>query len=123
MLRAGGPKLRDRFLTFVDCHEVAWELGMAVLAVVYVGVGFLADDPGAPAAYTTLDAALTVIFIAEFGSRFTAASDRRLYLRGHIVDLVALMPAVRGLRIARLLRLLRLVRAFAGVFRFVSGLE
>ena len=61
--------------------------------------------------------ALTTVFAAEFVSRFVAARDRRAYLRGHWIDLVALVPASRGLRILRILRLLRLVRTFAGVYR------
>ena len=53
----------------------------------------------------------------EFASRFLSSRNRGQYLRGHWIDLVALIPATRGLRIARLLRLLRLVRTFAGVYR------
>ncbi len=95
---------------------------MAVLAVAYVVVGFAGDDADA-ATRPTLDAAetvLTIVFAGEFVSRFLASYDRARYLRGHWVDLVALIPAARGLRIARLLRLLRLVRAFAGVYRATS---
>ena len=114
---------RAAFLAFVDCHEIAWELTMAALAVAYVVVGFLSDEPGAPSVYGAVDIALTAIFVAEFVSRFAASYDRGRYLRGHWIDLIALIPVARGLRLARLLRLLRLVRAFAGVFRFVSGLE
>lgn len=115
--------MRDQFNAFVDRHATAWELGMAVLAVLYVAVGFLGEDPAAPGVYGLLEPILTAVFIAEFASRFLASRDRRAYLRGHWIDLVALIPVARGLRIARLLRLLRLVRAFAGVFRYVSSLE
>lgn len=114
---------RATFLDFVDRHEIAWELSMAALAVAYVVVGFLSDDPGASIAYGSIDLLLTAIFVAEFVSRFTASYDRPRYLRGHWIDLIALVPVARGLRLARLLRLLRLVRAFAGVFRAVAGLE
>lgn len=96
---------------------------MAALAIVYVAIGFAADDPSAPPALGTLDVALTTLFVAEFAARFLASRDRMGYLRGHWIDLVALIPTARGLRIARLLRLLRLVRAFAGIFRAVSSLE
>jgi len=115
--------MRDRFLAFVERHETAWELAMAVLAVAFVVVGFLADDPGASPVYAVIDAPLTGIFVAEFGSRFGASHDRIGYLRGHWIDVVALIPTVRGVRVLRLLRLLRLVRAFSGLFRFVSQLE
>lgn len=114
---------RAEFNAFVARHEIAWELGMAALAVAFVIVGFLGDEPGAPPAYALLDTVLTVIFVAEFASRFLAAYDRARYMRGHWVDLIALVPVARGLRVARLLRLLRLVRAFAGLFRFLSAVE
>jgi voltage-gated potassium channel len=114
---------RGAFLDFVERHEIAWELTMAALAVAYVVAGFLSDEPGSSSIYGSIDAVLTVIFVAEFGSRFVASYDRVAYLRGHWIDLVALVPVARGLRVARLLRLLRLVRAFAGIFRFVSHLE
>jgi len=116
---------RDRFNAFVARHEIAWELAMAGLAVLYVAVGFALDaaDPALHGGLLVVETALTVVFVAEFGSRFGAARDRLAYLRGHWVDLVALIPVVRGVRIFRLLRLLRLVRAFAGVHRALTHVE
>ena len=112
--------MRDRFNAFVGRHDVAWELSMALLAVVYVAIGFALDEPAlqqmAPALEVS-ELVLTAVFAAEFVSRFAAARDRTAYLRGHWIDLVALVPAARSLRILRILRLLRLVRAFAGVYR------
>lgn len=61
--------------------------------------------------------------MAEFASRLVAAPSRSAYLRGHWVDLIALIPTTRGTRLLRLLRLLRLVRAFAGVYRVLLHLE
>ena len=46
--------LRERFNAFVAAHESAWELAMAGLAILFVAVGFAADDPGAPALLVTL---------------------------------------------------------------------
>ena len=112
--------MRDRFNAFIARHDMAWELGMALLAIVYVAVGFALDDAAFQSMAPTLEAtelALTVVFAAEFTSRFAATRDRAGYLRAHWIDLVALIPASRGLRILRILRLLRLVRAFAGVYR------
>lgn len=95
---------------------------MAALAVAFVVVGFAVNEADASTrpALETAELALTVIFAAEFGSRFLASYDRLAYLRGHWIDLVALIPAGRGLRIFRLVRLLRLVRAFTGVYRAMS---
>jgi voltage-gated potassium channel len=111
--------MRDQYNAFVERHDVAWELGMAFLAVVYVAIGFALDDPALAAtqALPLAEAVLTAVFAAEFASRFGASRNRSAYVRDHWIDLIALVPATRGLRIARLLRLLRLVRAFAGVYR------
>jgi hypothetical protein len=38
------PGWRGRYLAFIDRHDIAWELAMAVLAVAYVVVGFAAAD-------------------------------------------------------------------------------
>ena len=108
--------MRDRYLAFIARHEVAWELTFAGLAVAYVLVGFTDETP----AVQVTESALTLAFAAEFATRIAASYDRRAYLRGHWIDLVALIPTVRGFRLARLLRLLRLVRAFAGVYRLLD---
>ena len=116
---------RERFNTFVARHEVFWELTMAALAIAYVGIGF-AGDATSGATRTNLEAldlGLTIIFVAEFGSRFGATFDRAAYLRGHWIDLFALIPVARGVRVLRLLRLLRLVRAFAGLYRTLEHFE
>jgi voltage-gated potassium channel len=117
--------MRNRYNTFIARHDIAWELGMAALAVVFVAVGFWSDE--APAdeqgLLVAIETVLTVIFVAEFVTRLAAAYDRRAYLRGHWIDVVALVPAVRGARLLRLLRLLRLVRAFAGVYRALTHMR
>lgn len=113
---------RDRYIAFIARHEVAWELSFAAFAVIYVAVGVLADDNDSPALAAT-EWTLTAIFAAEFASRLLASRDRRVYLRSHLVDILALVPPVRGLRILRLLRLLRLVRAFTGVARALTTVE
>jgi voltage-gated potassium channel len=116
--------LRERYNAFIDRHEIAWELTFAALAIVYVLVGFASPETGAELEAVFLaNVLLTVVFAAEFLSRFLAAYDRRAYLRGHWVDLIALVPAVRGLRALRLLRLLRLVRAFSGVYRALDDVD
>jgi voltage-gated potassium channel len=117
--------MRARYNAFIDRHEIAWELGMAFLAVIFVAVGFSLDErpPGLEPLLLALDYALTLVFVVEFGTRLAAAHDRVSYIRGHWIDAFALIPAVRGLRLARLVRLLRLVRAFAGVYRAIMRAE
>ncbi len=97
---------RERVEAFVAQHNVAWEVGLAVLAVAYLVLSF--DTDFGPGVFAWLIAPLAVIFIAEFALRFWAARSRIQYLRGHWLDLVSCIPLVGGLRSLRLLRLLRL---------------
>ncbi len=115
---------RDRYNDFIARHELAWELLMAAFAVLFIVVGFAADEaqPERRPLLEALEVGLTLLFVAEFASRFLAARDRRGYVRGHWIDLVALIPA-GPTRLARLLRLLRLVRLFAGLYRALTSIE
>lgn len=117
--------MRDRYNAFIDRHEIAWELGMGFLAIIYVAVGFTLDSapPDMAAIVLPMEFALTVIFVGEFTTRLAAARDRRAYLRGHWIDVLALIPVARGLRVARLLRVLRLTRFFAGSYRALMRAE
>jgi len=116
---------RRSYTAFVERHEVAWELTMGALALIWVALGFLIDQigEGLRPDLETAELALTAVFVVEFASRLYAAHDRTQYLRGHVIDALALVPPIRALRVLRLLRLLRLVRAFAGFYRVVMHLQ
>jgi hypothetical protein len=117
--------MRRRYREFVGSHEVAWELAMAGLAVAYVAVGFAGEDANTAtwAWMPAVEGLLTGVFLAEFVTRLVAAESRLRYLQAHAIDLVALLPLARGLRVARLVRLLRLVRTFSGVRRAFLRIE
>lgn len=116
--------MRSRINEFVARNEVAWELGMGALAIAYLIAGFAAEEGGsAGETASAVELALTIVFVLEFAVRFAAAIDRRAYLRGHWIDLLALIPIVRQFRLLRLLRLLRLVRTFAGIYRALLHVE
>ncbi len=116
------PSVKVRYRSFVERHEVAWELFFAALAVVFVSLAFVPADPGSEEEATLylIEWLITGIFIVEFGSRLWAAPVRPVYVREHIVDLISCIPPIRWLRWFRLLRLLRLIRAFAGVGRAMT---
>jgi hypothetical protein len=38
--------MRDQLNGFVERHDLAWELAMAFLAIVFVAVGFAIDEVG-----------------------------------------------------------------------------
>lgn len=115
--------MKRQITAFIERHETAWELSMAVLAILFVWIGFASDDAASAGQLQAAELALTGLFAVEFGVRFWAAPSRRGYLQGHWIDLVALIPVIRQIRILRLLRLLRLVRAFAGVYRALMHVE
>ena len=115
-MAARPASLRDRYLSFIARHAIAWELAFGALAVVYVVIGFAAEGATQPT-LAVVEAVITAVFVLEFASRFLASYDRRAYLRGHWIDLIALLP------LARWLRLLRLVRLFAGFNRALGNVE
>jgi voltage-gated potassium channel len=97
---------RARVTAFIDRHHVAWEFGMAALAVVYLAFALGLDN-----GYGVPEVALGVlgaVFLAEFSVRLWAAPSRKVYFRQHWIDLVSSLPLVGGLRSVRLLRLLRI---------------
>jgi voltage-gated potassium channel len=116
---------RAAFNEFVERHEVAWELAMALLAIIWVALGALLDEvpTGSRPELEVIELALTGVFIIEFATRLAAAHDRLRYLRGHCIDALAFVPPIRALRVLRLIRLLRLIRAFSGIYRVSMHVE
>jgi voltage-gated potassium channel len=97
---------RGRLTAFVQRHDVAWEFGMAVLAVIYLAIGFLVDEGKGVSSFAL--GGLALVFFTEFSARLIDAPSRKLYLRQHWIDLVSCIPLVGGLRSIRILRLIRL---------------
>lgn len=62
-----------------------------------------------------VDAALTIIFLADFVYRLTTAPTKRWYLRhGGIFDLLGCIPGLRIFRLFRIVRAVRIVRRLGG---------
>jgi len=116
---------RARIHGFFRDHWLVWELGMGALAIVFVGLPFLADGGtlGSSVDLGAIEAALTAFFFFEFAIRLWASPDRLAHLGHHWIAAVALIPVLRGIRIARLLRLGRLVRTFAGLQRASTTID
>ena len=113
-----GP-LRDRINWFFHHYDLPWTLFMAVLALVYVGLGLEEEQSSPLISLPTVEVILnviTAIFVTEFIVRIYGASSRWRYLRRHWIDMLAVLPSLRYLRLlglarlAILLRLLRIVR-------------
>jgi voltage-gated potassium channel Kch len=111
--------IRTAINEFFVRNDIVWEALMGVLVVVWLLLG---AEPRRPIFGFAADA-ITVFFALEFTVRFLATYDHRGYLRGHWIDVVTLIPALRGFRLLRLLRMLRLIRATRGLANAVGVLE
>ncbi|HEX6123242.1 MAG TPA: ion transporter [Ktedonobacterales bacterium] len=122
---------RDHVNGFVARHALAWDVSMGLLALVFILLGYFEDNPHGALNETTLmpiELVITLLFCAEFALRFTAAESRPAYLRGHWIDLLALLPAIRLLRFLRFGRLIYLFEAarvlrLGVLLRFLVELE
>lgn len=112
------PTRRVEVNAFFEKHETAWELTMAFFAVVAVAVGLITVEAAEPPVLVAIEWGLTLGFSIEYGLRLWASSDRGYYFRHHLIDLISIIPPVRG---ARLLRLLRLLRVASELSRALSN--
>ncbi|MBP6333222.1 MAG: ion transporter [Aminivibrio sp.] len=61
-----------------------------------------------------VDTAVWLIFVGDYFSRLFLAGDKKLYVKTHIIELIAILPfdaLFKGLRSLRLFRMLRSTRA------------
>ncbi len=113
------PILGQRLSKFVNHHRKKWDVVMAILTIVYVGLGFLQDPRQGNAADEAVWA-LSGLFFAEFMLRFLDDVSPRRYLRDHWIDLVTCLPSVGPLRLLRLLRLLRVFNSAGFIKRLAA---
>lgn len=100
-------------------HEhPAYEIAMAVLAVLSVAVLFVD-----PTGWTrTVNLVVYGLFVVDYVTRLAVADHRRAFVRGNLVDLVAILPADL-FRLARVARLARLARAGSLLWRASANLR
>lgn len=92
---------------WIQSHLRAWELAMAGLALLSVGIGIAASQLGEPEALVSIEWILTAVFAGEYVLRLWSAPNRSTYFKTSLIDLISILPPVRGARLLRLLRLLR----------------
>ena len=112
--------LRQTTDRLAQTHEhPAYEWSMAALAVLSVAVLFVDQD----AAWARIaNLVVYALFVVDYVTRLAVADDRRRFVRGNVVDLVAIMPADM-LRLARVARLARLARAGSLLWRVSANLR
>lgn len=85
---------------------------MATLAVAAVALLFAGDAPWT----RPVQLVVWLIFVVDYIVRLAMADDRMRFVRGNLIDLVAIMPA-DALRLARVARLARLARVGSWLWR------
>jgi hypothetical protein len=96
---------RRDVIAYREQHRVGWEVTMSALAVLFVTIGLVADrlldgPGGLVGVVLTL---MTAVSVAEYLIRLGVASDRVAFVRSHVIELAAIVPPLRGLRVLTLL--------------------
>ena len=87
-----------------------------VIACIIASVSFLLIDssmelePSVAAVIHAIELGLNIFFIIEYVARFYLAPSKSIFLRTHVIDLIALLPILRFFRLARILRLIRVIK-------------
>jgi voltage-gated potassium channel len=94
---------------------VIYEAVMVTLAVTVIAL-LAQPDVGL---VNTVNMTIWGVFVADYALRLAFSGDRRKFVRGNVIDLIAILPAdlFRAARALRVLRILRLLRAAAVLWR------
>jgi voltage-gated potassium channel len=98
---------RGSLTRFVDRHRLPWELGMTVLACIYVWLSLQHDQTTRNVPGDVL-LAFSAVFVVEFTTRCWDSGSRWAYARRHWPDLLASIPFLGPLRAFQVLRIFRL---------------
>jgi voltage-gated potassium channel len=102
------------------------ETPMLILSAVWTALLVIEFTQGLAAWLQTVNDAIWVAFVAQFALEFSAAPQKRVYLRKRWLTAISLLlPAVRLFRLVRLARAFRLARAARGVrlARLLGGMN
>ncbi len=120
----------DRFI-----NDTRTEIAVAILillSVVFIIVeaGMGRTDSSFYHKIVIFNDVLTMVFVLELSIRYFAETRKTRFLRRYWIDILSVMPLMRGFRILRVLRLLRLfrvglilgkhIRFFSTNFRFIK---
>jgi len=92
------------------------EVPMALLGLLWLVLIVIDLTTGLSPLLQTISTGIWVLFVLDFGLKFTLAPQKIPFLRANVITLISLaVPALRFVRLARSLTLLRSVRAVRGV--------
>ena len=106
---AQGAKIPRHFLFL----KLAYETAMCLLALVAVTLAAIDLTSGAAEWEVTVDRVIYWIFVLDYVTRFFLSPSKWLFMKGHVWDLLAIIPfdsLFRLFRFAKLEEILRLAR-------------
>ena len=119
-------KIRQTLRDFFVRNEVAWEIFMVILALVFLGINvaeyFVSLSQEAIELIVFMDWGINVFFGIEFVTRLLVAPSWKIHLKVHWLDGVAVLPSIQWFRITRLAYVARLLR-FTRLARVWSSLD
>jgi hypothetical protein len=103
--RSAIARARQAVIDYRAQHRLGWEVTMSALAIAFVTVGLVADRLlDGPGGFIGLVLTLmTAVSVAEYLVRLGVSADRVAFVRGHLIELAAIVPPLRGLRVLTLL--------------------
>lgn len=120
MSRRSSGSMRVRAHRFIQRNLRAWELLLALVAVISVYVGVRSTELGEPEELAYVEWALTGVFASEYAIRVWAAPKRIAYVKSALIDLVSILPPVRGVRLLRLIRFMRVAENLGAALETTS---
>ncbi|HEV7241856.1 MAG TPA: ion transporter [Thermoanaerobaculia bacterium] len=101
-----------------------FQLVMVVLSL-YVVVALFMESlikltPATASLLQMIDSMICVVFLVDFGVRFTRAESKAKFMRWGWIDLIASIPTIDALRWGRLIRIVRILRAFRSARVFAT---
>lgn len=97
---------------------------MVVLSLYVVVALFLESliklTPATASLLQMIDSMICVVFLVDFGVRFTRAESKAKFMRWGWIDLIASIPTIDALRWGRLIRIVRILRAFRSARVFAT---
>jgi len=108
-------------------HHPVTEVALVGLILVSVGLlvaeGLFHHDAARYQQMERLGDAITWVFVVELAARFWVAPKKSRFLRRYWIDILAVVPVIRPLRLFRAVRLLRLFRAGLLINRRLSTFQ
>lgn len=115
--------------------KILYEVSMSILAITAVILALLDLAKGLLSWQIIIDNIILMIFVLDYFIRLFLSSDKKLFIKDNVLDLIAIIPfnsvfrAFRIFKLGKLVRLMKLTkltkltRFFAYLFRFLDKIK